>query len=66
MSSIISQTEPEFQLLYSLLPSGSIISTKDNVFGWTITYPTGFQEDLAEYVQATPGLGLRIIRSTNK
>ena len=77
---------PGFELVYSLLPSGSSIDLKSSItpkdvviepgatqgftvsqdFGWTITYPTGVQEDLIDYVTATPGLGLRIIRANNK
>ena len=56
---------PGFLLIYSLLPAGSSIDKKKDTYGWTITYPTGVQEDLVEYVQATPGLGLRIIRANN-
>lgn len=73
---------PGFELVYSLLPSGSSIDLKSSItpkdvviepgatasqdFGWTITYPSGVQEDLIDYVTATPGLGLRIIRANNK
>jgi len=56
---------PGFNLVYSLLPPGSSIDKKVDGYGWIITYPTGVQEDLIEYVQATPGLGLRIIRANN-
>jgi hypothetical protein len=54
---------PGYLLVYSLLPAGSSIDKLGNKY--TITYPNGVQEDLVEYVQATPGLGLRIIRANN-